>query len=569
MAKQTEVSINNVNVPMIEEGEVRYYPISYIGSKVLLKNLTGNQLTQNGYGEYVKQFEVSYGLGTGGIQNSYCISEDGLKIILSNSKIGRLSLEQKRAMNGLLIYLGERLICEDERFSYDVPIGVVKKYTEYIQDCIKEVLEVDAGIVWQKCSKCNCYYPYHINFFKDNPHHGKEFELYTICRDCNGWTEQRGKDWIRINNIELSNLHRKYGDIVYGYYANHDVLQVYNHWITLDKKQLPSVINNKEDKLMIIKHLYAKGEFDQYDDITHDVIHKVTKLSPYENGFISEIRMALLGSNYKTDVVNDIDTAKVIFFNYLEKHKIKYDGDKKYDLLYADILKDCKLRGYLKRRGNDQLGLVMDLYDNQYPAYKFKGGSINYWKDRNCRINALRYLIEEDMKIPIEKIPLYLTLESLRKHSGTMRNLLKTYYGSNLWLWVNELYVDRFDEMDFNITVIRNVFDSAEENIVNDVLVGKFKNVLYNQRNTKNSIAILGMQPDWFIFTDNGVWVVEYFGIAVDQREYNQRVTDYKKKALSKIEKYKTLDWLRTVYVYPDDLKDNFKGLEEKLSVVV
>ena len=135
--------------------------------------------------------------------------------------------------------------------------------------------------------------------------------------------------------------------------------------------------------------------------------------------------------------------------------------------------------------------------------------------------------------------------------------------------WVNEVYPGKFIEEDFNIGVIRNSFDSAEEHTIHDILFGKFKNVLYNQRNTKNTIRILGMEPDWFIFTDNGVWVVEYFGISNNMKDYNTRITYYKKKTLKKIGKYEGMKWLGKVYIYPEDLKDNFKGLEEKLKVIV
>jgi len=209
------------------------------------------------------------------------------------------------------------------------------------------------------------------------------------------------------------------------------------------------------------------------------------------------------------------------------------------------------------------------MFDNKYSAYKFNIVGNKYWDLQENRIKALKYLIEEDMKIPIEKIPLYLTLENLRKHSNTMRHILKKYYNNNLWLWVNEVYPGKFIEEDFNITVIRNIFDSAEEHIIHDILISKFKNVIYNQRNTKNTITIAGMQPDWFVFTDNGVWVIEYFGIDVDYGEYNKRISDYKKKMLSKIEKYKKLEWLGKIYIYPKDLKENFKGLKEKLKSIV
>ena len=75
---------------------------------------------------------------------------------------------------------------------------------------------------------------------------------------------------------------------------------------------------------------------------------------------------------------------------------------------------------------------------------------------------------------------------------------------------------------------------------------------------------------DWFIVTDNKLWVIEYFGIAPQQVIYNnnEKIKYYKKKMMSKIDKYERMKWLGKVYIYPDDLRDNFKGLEDKLKVI-
>jgi hypothetical protein len=45
---QKEIEINNIKVPIIEEGGCRWYPISYIGKKVLLKDLSPSQLKLGG-----------------------------------------------------------------------------------------------------------------------------------------------------------------------------------------------------------------------------------------------------------------------------------------------------------------------------------------------------------------------------------------------------------------------------------------------------------------------------------------------------------------------------------------
>lgn len=568
---QVEIIINDVKIPVIKEEGITYYPISYLGSKVLLKDLSPSQLRNNGYNKYIKMFKIDF--GEYAIQDTYCISEDGLKVILGNSKIGRLSIEQRKAMNKVLEYLGMETIVEDKRFIKRLEQDKILKYPEYIQDCINDVLENEPNIIWQKCSKCGNYYPYHINFFRDNPHAGHEYPLYTFCRDCK-WTEGRSKDWIRRNSNELSTAYRTHGIDTYRLYKNNNVIGIYEDWMEKQySSYLPRILNNKEAYLEIIKYLYNIGKINK-DNLLINYIKKEFKLRSLEQILnVYEVYEYLFGDdpinypwkypNFHLQHIMEFEQYKKIFNNYLEIKNIKINDI--YNFNYADICKECGLYAYAN---NCMLWFVMNYYNNKYPAYKFKINSVNYWKVKDNRIQALKYLIEEDMKIPIEKVPLYLTSENLRKNSNTMRNILRKYYDNNIWEWVNELYVGQFVEEDFNITVIRNVFDSAEEHVIHDILVEKFDNVIYNQRNTKNTIKILGMNPDWFVFTDNGVWVVEYFGIGIETKEYNSRVEFYKKKMEKKFDKYKKLNWLGKVFLFPNDLRDNFNGLEEKLKII-
>ena len=221
---QEEIKIGEISVPIIKEVENTYYPISYLMEKVLLKK-TGQGGLKKEYSNYIKKLEVNYGYDTGGIQKVNCISEEGLKEYLKHCKIGRLSVEQRKAMNVLLEYLHMETISEDERFLKTVPDKIINKYNEYIRDCINYVLEQEPNIIWQKCTKCGNYYPYHINFFGENQHCGKEYPLNTICRNC-GWTETRRKDYIIHPNSEFRTVNNKYGV---------DIYKLYKDQIRLDK----------------------------------------------------------------------------------------------------------------------------------------------------------------------------------------------------------------------------------------------------------------------------------------------------------------------------------------------
>lgn len=561
---QQEIYINNIKVPIIIDNGVIYYPVSYIMGKILLKK-TNTISICNSYEQYINKYNIDY--GNNNIQEVYCISENGLKLVLSDSKLGRLSIEQKKAMNILLEYLGMDVISEDGRFIKTVSKDIYDKYNIYIKDCIDCVLTMKPNIVWQRCTKCGIYYPYHINFFKENLHSGKEYPLYTVCRNCSGWSEQRTKDYIKHNIAEFNTVYNKYGEDIYKLYREHNTIEIYKHWLSCNTKAMPSIINNKEDKLKIIKHCYDKGLFNDSGDLNKKAIKNVCKFNTNEI-LQNEIHKFIFGKDQiYTGTINDFDVAKKIFDDYIIKNNIVIEDI--FTFNYDSVIRKSILRGFLKRCcNNDLLSFIMKYHENKYGAYKFKSSYKKYWESKENRIKALKYFIEEDMKINLEKVPLYVTLTALRKDTSTLYSVCKKYYHS-LFEWVNEVYPDAFIEKDFDIHYVRNDFDSIEEAEIHDVLCENFKNVLYNPRNTDRTVVIDGMIPDWFIFTNNNCYIVEYFGIAIDHGVYNQRIHDYQEKTKHKMEKYKKIKGYKKVYLFPDDLKDNFRGVLYKLKMVV
>jgi len=554
--EQKEVWINkNTSIPVIDNNEEIYYPINFIMRNILLKS-TGSAGIIKKYQNDIKKYSIDFSKYNGGKQNTNCIPEKVLKEVLINSKIGGLSIEQKKAMNELLAYLHMDLINEDNRFINYIPTENIKKYDIYTYDCITYILKDNPDIIWQKCSKCGNYYPYHKNFYFENQHSGKGYDLNTVCKKC------ISNSLFTHPNKEMMIIYKNYGSKIFKLYKEHNTIEIYKHWIVSNKKQIPKIINNTEDKIKIVKYYYDKGTFDKYDEITEGSVTKVCKFSTV--GLMRLINKEIFG----VSIIDTIDDARKIFFNYLDKENIKYEGDNKYKLQAEEIIKSTKLRGYVNKKCNkNNLTFLMNMFDNAV-AYKFKTTGNKYWAVKENRIKALKYLIEEDMKLELNKIPLYLTLTSLRNcGTTTLYNICKKYYKS-LWEWVDEIYPNEFDERDFNIHIIRNNFDSMEECEIHDILKQHFKNVIYNARNTENTIHINGMIPDWVIFTDNKCYLVEYFGIAPETTSYNTRIEYYKNKMKSKLEKYKYIDGYGKLFLYPEDLKHSFEGVVEKIKLI-
>jgi hypothetical protein len=246
-------------------------------------------------------------------------------------------------------------------------------------------------------------------------------------------------------------------------------------------------------------------------------------------------------------------------------------------IIFNDIVYDYKSEEldpyecFVATKNNDgTINFIVNYYNWEYAPYKFKTRGERFWKKQFNVDMTLKYLIEKDMKLPIEKIPLYITRNNLHIKCHQLYNaLLERRFDDNLYDWINRLYPNKFIEDDFNVGVIRNEFDSLEEKLVDELLRKQFKSVIYNNRKSKNKITVLGMNPDWFIFTDQNVYIVEYFGIAIDHQKYNKRISDYVDKTKEKIDKYSRLPYGEKIYLYPDDIREDHIGFNEKVSKIV
>jgi hypothetical protein len=211
--------------------------------------------------------------------------------------------------------------------------------------------------------------------------------------------------------------------------------------------------------------------------------------------------------------------------------------------------------------------MVVHYYNFQYAGYLFKTKSKNYYKDESKLLFDLKYLVEQDMKIDIEKIPLYLTKYTLQKKALPIYHYIISKKNGSLYEWFNKLYPNKFTLHDFELNGYRNEFDSDKEMMINELLNENFNNVIYNQKHTERTIKLDEMIPDWLIITESGVWIVEYFGLYVE-RQYGKssRVTDYIDKTKRKIERYKEMSGYKFIFLYPEDIEDDYRGCRDVIA---
>ena len=110
--------------------------------------------------------------------------------------------------------------------------------------------------------------------------------------------------------------------------------------------------------------------------------------------------------------------------------------------------------------------------------YKVK--SSNYWDIKENRIHNMISLVNNMNLKNFDRLPLYLTKYTVRQLSNTLYNVLRNKYDGNLFAWINECYPNHFEELDFNVKILKNEFDSLEEMQIHEILKDKFgKDLIY------------------------------------------------------------------------------------------
>ena len=560
------VLIGNHILPIIIDKGVRYYPISYITTKILLrsgKNALINKNNRKKYKQHIKKFSVKF--NEGNIQEANCISEEALKEVLQNTKQGALSIEQRKSQNKLHEFLGIEKLNERDIIIQDLSKEYLDEHDEYTQDVIMKIIK-NEKMLYKLCSKCVKYYPLHNVFF--SPDDRTRLGYSSVCVVCMGKS-----DIFKHPDKEKYNL-RKQEIKYYKAMKEDNLLVIYEGYLEGKLKHLPDCYQNKKSYLKIIEYLYNKNKLNK-SNLTSKVLineFKLNRLTKIVS--MHEIYTYLFGEDYYfypwkypkfsyKEIKLTFEIANKVLKNYLNEKGIEINDPLSFD--YETYCREARIR---KLTNNDVLYFAVQFNEFKYPGYKYKISSKNYYKNDDNVLFDLKYLIEKDLRIQIEKIPLYLTKSVLQKKCKPLYYHIITKNNGSIFEWVNKLYPNKFIEADFEINPYRNEFDSDTESFIHELLKSKFNNVLYNQKHNERTITINGMIPDWFVFTDNGVWIIEYFGMFTPDRCYNTRIKDYIDKTYEKIEKYKRLKGYKYIFLFPEDVEDDFKGTRKKLEEI-
>ncbi|MGM7720528.1 hypothetical protein [Metabacillus sp. Hm71] len=561
---QKEVLIGDVVVPIIEEGGDKYYPISYVTQKLLLRQKGGlvTKSVKDKYRDSIKEFEVDFKSGSKQLCN--CIEEEVLKELLSKTQTRRLSLEKRIQQNKLHIHLGIESLKLKESTIDEMTAHFLNEHDEYTKEIIQHEIETSKDLKFQLCSKCNKYHPLTNTFY--NPDSRKNNGYNESCNICIGRTNIfRHFDKDKFNAMQKS---KDYYEAI----NERDLFKVYEHYLKGHIEELPGCFQNKSDYFRIICYLYENGKVNK-NNLTGDLLTKEFKLyGLYRFYKLIDIYSFLFSDchffpwNYPlfpyTEVNYSVEDAVIIFKNYIEENKVVIDDPIKFD--YASLFKEMKILSKVKYK---LLEIIVNINNKKYAGYLFDYDLSTYYKYSQNILFDLKYVIEVDLKIPISKIPERSTKNKIAKKANRLFNIITVHGYKSFYRWINKIYPNMLNINDFK-EGYEIEFDSEKEAVIHNILIGEFDNVKYNERNANDTIKIGRYVPDWFVYTDKGTWVVEYFGLYDERRTNSDRVIKYINKTKKKIDEYKNHDEYKFIYLYPSDIEEDFLGCREKLKVI-
>lgn len=566
---QEIVEIGGIKIPLIHFKGNKYLPVSYIARKLLLREQASDTISRSANKNLLK-FIVDYGQsGENNKQLSNCIEVNELGRILTNStQAVRLSLTQRQSQNKLHEYLSVPLLSEMEYDTKQFELDEIVNYDRTTLTIINQTLTENPIVSGRRCSKCMRNYPLTDVFF-----YRLENNMDTQCIRCKQSKSYKFKSNDDYFNYLMKNDAEEYIE----FHLNQDGLEMYNGYLKRDFKRLPKWIYTMENFTLIIKDLYTRGIVSK-NNLNHELLQNKLRLDYLKYGAlkIADVYRILFGDNFfyenwkypsftlgSQDITPEI--AKINFDNYLREYSIVINNP--FDFDYQEIIVKCGIRSVERQLGG-LCGFFVYYWDGKYAGYQFRNIGNFYRWNRNNVLSDLRFLVEKDMKMQVEKIPLYVTKSSLRSIAPSLWNYIVNSKNGNIYEWFNELYPNQFDETDFEIGRYRNNFDSIEEEQVDGVLREHLKNVIYNYNNSDQVVSLKGKRPDWLVLSENGVWIIEYLGMYIESQKNNEIISSYIDSTHEKMKLYEGLKSYSTIYLYPSDLLNGFEGVRNKIKII-
>lgn len=153
----------------------------------------------------------------------------------------------------------------------------------------------------------------------------------------------------------------------------------------------------------------------------------------------------------------------VELLRYLIEERFKFDREGIINNLSKDFILNNKLWTPCKLYfGRSAIRYINEVYPNRFKAFEFKKCRIpqNYWCDRNNRIDAIRWLIEENLDWNIDDVKEKFNRDMLLEYDLAT---LTAYYTSSIDI-INEIYPNQIYVWELNRSSVSPKFWDVKEN---------------------------------------------------------------------------------------------------------
>lgn len=302
--------------------------------------------------------------------------------------------------------------------------------------------------------------------------------------------------------------------------------------------ELQKYINEKDEDSILYYCLKNRVLYEFKNKTYQSILDKVLNFEDIPLNHLS----LLFNLYMKDENVTNILDAK--FYNFFFSLNLTYILRKKYD--------------------NKTLNFALEYTNFKIPIYKFVQSGHNMYSDISNRTRDFRFFIEKDLCIDIWRIPFELTSSAIWSNTK-LGNAFKKYYNCDLFALVDDCYPKMFKPHDFKVKDKLSDFDSNTELQIDKIIRKYFKNVIYNTRYRDNSVNLDGKIPDWIIIDKKPI-IIEYFGLYVENSK-STMCQNYVDRTNQKILEYEQMTNYDKIYIYPEDTKNCYNGVYEKLDL--
>ena len=131
-----------------------------------------------------------------------------------------------------------------------------------------------------------------------------------------------------------------------------------------------------------------------------------------------------------------------------EKLKLSDEDIKKY--LSYKLFKDNGLVGMLQSAFNSSpYEAINSVYPNKFKQWELKCVPMNYWNDKENGIKAMKWLIEEKLKLTDEELKENMSFKLLKENG--LSSMLQHCFNNDIYLAINSTYENKFKKTDLKI----------------------------------------------------------------------------------------------------------------------